>query len=67
MFDCRRCSDWGSGPRPSVPGRCLGIERGSCRLVLSLVVSDSVSTNERCPVLKRPPTATVEATATVGQ
>ena len=33
----------------TVPGRCPGIERGSRRLVLR--------TNERCPVLKRPPTA----------
>ena len=25
---CRRCSDWDGGPRPTVPGRCPGIERG---------------------------------------
>ena len=35
--------------RPNVPGRCPGVERGYCRLVLR--------TNKRCPVLKRPPTA----------
>ena len=44
-----KCSDWDGGPRPNVPGRCPGVERRGCRLVLR--------TNKRCPVLKRPPTA----------